>query len=102
MLFNGHTAETIDLIDEATFSQISIMYADGIIGNAGIIQNLGSLVAGVFNYMRDPKQTAYSIKSILGSQYDYIFKEPEVSPSDSLLGFVSQGKGFSLDKFKRG
>jgi hypothetical protein len=77
------------------------MYADGMLGNKAMLQTLGSLVAGVFNYVRAPNSPPYSLKSILGSSYGYIFDDAELSPSDALLVFMSQAQGFSLDRFKR-
>jgi len=35
-------------LDEETFTDISIMYADGMIGNRGILEVLGTLTAGQF------------------------------------------------------
>lgn len=102
MLFNGHTQDTIEAIDEDVFNQIAVMYGDGMIGNGGMLQGIGSLTAGVFNYMRSPTQPAYSLKSVLGNQYDYIFNEPEIDPSEALKGFVALSRGFAADKFKKG
>lgn len=76
------------------------MYADGMLGNGGVIQQLGSLVTGVFNYMRAPHSQPHSLKSILGASYGYIFNDVEVSPSDSLLMFMSQAQGFDSKLFK--
>lgn len=101
MVFNGHKIEDIDNLDEDIMNHISVMYADGIIGNRAILSTLGSLVAGVFNYMRQPNSPAYDLKQILGASYGYIFPEIKVDASDSLLTFMSQAQGFSMDKFKR-
>jgi len=101
MVFNGHTIESIDAIDETTMNEIVVMYADGIIGNQGIISGIGSLTAGVFNYMRSGNSPPYSLKQILGNSYGYIFAEAEVKPNDALLLFMTQAKGFSMDKFNK-
>lgn len=77
------------------------MYADGLLGNKGMLQTLGSLVAGVFNYVRSPHSPPYSLKSILGTSYGYIFEDVEMSANDALLTFMSQAQGFSLDRFKK-
>lgn len=99
MLFNGHTQDTIDAIDEQTFRAITVMYGDGVLGNHGLLNTMALLVNGVFNYIRDPKSPPYSLKSILNQAYGYIHEDVEVSPSDSLKMFMSQAKGFSVDKF---
>lgn len=101
MVFNGHTNESIDAIDEMTMNEIMVMYADGIIGNQGILTVLGSLTAGVFNYTRTANSSAFTLKQILGNSYGYIFPEVEGNPNDSLLLFMTQAKGFSMDKFKK-
>ena len=100
MIFNGHTIQDIDALDEATMSEITIMYADGLIGNRNLIVTLGSLVAGVFNYIRSNNSPSYNLKSVIGSAYGYIYDDIEASPSDSLLTFMSQAPGFTIDKFK--
>lgn len=100
MLFNGHTKESIDEIDESTMAEIMVMFADGIIGNKKTIEILGNLVAGVFNYMRTPNSSPYSLKSTIGEAYGYLYKEEKLSSSESLLTFMSQAQGFSMDKFK--
>ena len=100
MVFNGHTIQDIDALDEATMNEISIMYADGLLGNKSLITTLGTLTAGVFNYMRPSNSMPYDLKSVIGSAYGYIYEDKEADPSDSLLTFISQAPGFSIDKFK--
>ena len=102
LVFNGHTQDTIDAIDEETFTAITIMYADGVLGNRGLLNTIGALANGVFNYIRPPNTAPYNLKSILGKSYGYIYPEIEENPSDSLIAFVSQAKGFGLDRFKKG
>jgi hypothetical protein len=102
MLFNGHTQQSIDAIDEITMNEIVIMYSDGMVGNQAILSVFGSLTAGVFNYTRAPHTAPFSLKSILGTSYGYIYPEQEVKPSDALLTFMSQAQGFDLSKFKKG
>ena len=46
MTFNGHTSESIAQIDEVTMRRIQTMYADGVLGNHGILITLGQLTAG--------------------------------------------------------
>jgi len=100
MVFNGHTIQHIDALDEATMNEISIMYADGLLGNKSLITTLGTLTAGVFNYMRPSSSMPYDLKGVIGSAYGYIYEDKEADPSDSLLTFMSQAPGFSIDKFK--
>lgn len=76
------------------------MYADGALGNKSSIVGLGTLTAGVFNYMRANDSKTYKLKDILGNVYQYYYNEPEVTASDSLLTFMSQAQGFNLDTFK--
>lgn len=101
MIFNGHTQDNIDALDEATMNEIVVMYADGAIGNYGLLQTLGSLTAGVFNYLRSPNSTAYELKSILGNTYGYMFSEQKADPNESLLTFMTQAQGFSMGKFTK-
>lgn len=101
MVFNGHTQESIDALDESIMNDIVVMYADGIIGNRAIIPILGSLVTGVFNYIRPQGSSPYSLKSIIGNSYGYIYEDIESNPNDSLLLFMTQAQGFSLDRFKK-
>ena len=100
MVFNGHTIQDIDALDEATMNEITVMYADGLIGNRNLITTLGTLTAGVFNYMRPSSSMPYDLKAVIGSAYDYIYGEEKADASQSLLTFISQAPGFSIDKFK--
>ena len=100
MVFNGHTIQDIDALDEATMNEITVMYADGLIGNRNLITTLGTLTAGVFNYMRPSSSMPYDLKAVIGSAYDYIYGEEKANASQSLLTFISQAPGFSIDKFK--
>lgn len=77
------------------------MYADGALGNKSVAVGLGTLTTGVFNYLRASNSQTYKLKDILGATYQYYYNEPEVSASESLLTFISQAKGFDINKFKR-
>ena len=70
MVFNGHTPESINSINEETFAQIQTMYADGVLGNQRTITLLGLLVTGVFNYLKAPSSSAYELKTIIGRSHD--------------------------------
>jgi hypothetical protein len=102
MIFNGHTQDSIAEIDEITMNEMTVMYADGIIGNKAILQNSASLTAGVFNYLRGANTPPYTVKSILGSSYAYIYDDVEMPANDSLLLYMSQAQGFDISKFKKG
>jgi len=87
-------------------ARLQAMYGDGILGNQKTVELLGTLIAGVFNYIRDPaKSTPYSLANIIGSAYDYIYPPlpPEAQKeavSNNLLAFMSQAPGFKKDRFK--
>lgn len=101
MLFNGHTQESINNLDENTMNEIVVMYGEGLLGNNQVLTLLGTLIAGVFNYIRPQGTQPYNLKGILGNAYNYIYREPEISVNDKLLLFMTQAQGFSMDKFKR-
>lgn len=88
-------------------AQIQTMYADGVIGNHGIIQLLATLTSGVFNYMRAANAVPYRIESVLGAMNDYLYpplpeeyKKEQVN--QQLLAFMTQAPGFKEDRFKHG
>lgn len=101
MIFNGHTQENINALDEATMNEITVMYADGALGNYGLLQTLGSLTAGVFNYLRGANSQPYELKSVLGNVYGYLYAEQEANPNEALLTFMTQAQGFNVSNFKK-
>lgn len=101
LVFNGHTIESIRELDEDIFHTMMIMYADGILGNLGMMNVMGSLTNAVFNYMRSKNTSPYSLKSILNKSYGYIYDDVELSVSDSLKLFMSQAQGFNMDYFNK-
>lgn len=92
--------ESIQAIDEETFTAIMVMFSDGLLGNKALINTIGALTNGVFNYIRPPHSSPYSLKSIIGTVYGYLYDDVEIAPSDALKGFISQAKGFDVKKFK--
>jgi hypothetical protein len=62
-----------DAMSEEDFRLVMVSYADGLIGNKKIISTLGSLTAGVFNYLRSDKSKAYALQDIITTAYDYIY-----------------------------
>jgi hypothetical protein len=104
MVFNGHTLETIAELDDVTLANIQTMYADGMVGNYGILTQIASLTNGVFNYMRPANSPPYKLANILGNAYDYIYpplteEQQKAAVNDSLLAFMSQANGFDKTKF---
>lgn len=81
------------------------MYAEGLLGNQKIIPLLGTLINGVFNYIRPSGANPYELKTILGSSYDYIYppeteQEKKERVNQKLLAFMSQAPGFNKDLFE--
>lgn len=75
MIFNGHTAEYVDNLDEETFVSIQIMYHDGIIGNRGILLNAAQSNVASWNTDRDTSTPPFKLEQFLGTSYGYMFKE---------------------------
>lgn len=100
MVFNGHKIQDIDALDEATMNEITVMFADGLVGNRSLLTMQGTLIAGVFNYLKASNSSPYTLKSVLGSAYDYIYGIEQADPSDSLLTFMSQAPDFKMDRFE--
>lgn len=94
-----------DNLDENTFREICVMYADGQIGNKSVVETLGNLTAAVYNYMRDPNKSAYELKQVIGNRfYDYLYppQDNKEVVNSALLTYVSQAKGFNKNRFKGG
>ena len=105
MIFNGHTPETVDDLDEETFAELQVMYADGLLGNKGLFDAFKPLTTAIFNYIRPPNSPAYKTADIFPWVDEYgIDPDTEPTPdeavSKALLGFVSQAKGFKPERFK--
>jgi hypothetical protein len=69
-----------DAVDEERFTDICIMYADGLIGNRGLIETLGGLKGALYNYMRPENQRAYTLQDMIPMAYEYLF--PPLSEKD--------------------
>jgi len=83
------------------------MYADGLIGNRGIIEVLGSLTAGHFNSLIPKGKSPYALQDIIPRIYDYIYpplseEAKRIQVSDQLLAFAmlapNAPKGFFREK----
>ena len=62
-----------DNVDEERFTDICIMYVDGLIGNRGMMEVLGSLTGAIYNYMRPENQAAYKLQDIIPKTYNYLY-----------------------------
>jgi hypothetical protein len=80
-------------VDEETFTDICIMYNDGLIGNFGLMQVLGTLTAGQFNTMLPKGKQPYKLQHIIPTQYEYLYpprteQDKSKSLNDALLNFL--------------
>ena len=106
MVFNGHTETSVDEISEEVFTEITVMYADGMLGNRGTFDAIATLTAGVFNYMRGESQPAYKQAQIFPWINQY-FENPDHEPlvkeqiNNSLLTFMTQAQGFDIKRFQK-
>ena len=69
-----------DTVDTETFHDICVMFSDGLIGNYGLLEILGGLTTGVYNYMRPQNSPAYKLKDTIPKAYDYLY--PPLSPAE--------------------
>lgn len=49
------------------------MYVDGLIGNQGLLEVLGGLTAGIYNYIRTPNSPPYKLQDTIPRAYEYIY-----------------------------
>ncbi len=63
-----------DAMSEDDFNVVMIAINDGFIGNKVILNTLGLLTTGVFNYIRGGNSKAYTLNEILGLSYEYIYR----------------------------
>ena len=87
-----------DEVDVETFVDICVMWSDGVIGNKGLIECIGNLTAGVFNYLRSQGQRSFELKDIIPSAYEYIYpplteEEKKRQANDKLLTFMLMNPG---------
>ncbi len=82
------------------------MYADGMLGNRAVFDSMAPITTGVFNYIRPSGAPAYKTEQIFPWVNDY-WRNPDSEPSQqeqvstSLLAYIAQAKGFSMERFKR-
>jgi hypothetical protein len=70
------------------------MYNDGLIGNFGLMQVLGTLTAGQFNTMLPKGKQPYKLRDIIPTQYEYLYpplteQEKRERASESLINFIT-------------
>lgn len=85
-------------MDEETFTDIAVMYADGLIGNRGILDVLGLLTTAQFNKMLPSGKAPYTLNQIIPKAHDYIYpplsdNEKKNLVSDQLLAFAMMSPG---------
>lgn len=76
------------------------MYSDGLIGNQGVIEVLGSLTTAVYNYMRGSNSQAYKLKDVIPRAHDYIY--PPLSADEEQDKTQATLKGFILMNAPKG
>ena len=87
-----------DAVSEDDFNNVMVALNDGFIGNKQVLNAIGSLTAGVFNYIRAKNQDAYKLQNIIGSAYDYIYapqteQQKKDAANNALLTFISTMPG---------
>ena len=80
------------------------MYVDGMIGNTGLIEALGNLTAGLYNYIRAANTAPYKLKDTIPRAHDYIYppQDKTILVNDALLTYMTQARGFKKELFKGG
>lgn len=95
-----------DAMSEDDFSAVMVAINDGFVGNKVILNTLGLLTTGVFNYIRSGNSKAYELKEILGLSYDYIYRpmtdeQKAEEANQRLLMFMQMSPG-AEGKLKNG
>jgi hypothetical protein len=81
------------------------MYNDGLIGNLGLLQVLGTLTAGQFNSLLPKGKQPYKLQHIIPTQYEYLYpplteQEKKAKASESLLNFITTKPDAPKELFK--
>ena len=106
MVFNGHTEQYIESLDEELFTEIQVMYADGLLGNKGIFDALTPITTAVYNYFRSAQSPTIHAADIFPWVQEYSIN-PDTVPTkeeqtnNALLTFMSQAQGFKPELFKK-
>lgn len=105
MVFNGHTESSVNEISEEVFTEIQVMYADGMLGSKAIYDAIAPLTTAVFNYMRAEGQPAFRQDRLFPWIEEYWRNpdhdpEPQQAVSDGLKTYIMYAKGFAKERFK--
>lgn len=95
-----------DVVDQETFVDICIMWADGLIGNRGLLETLGCLTGAVYNYMRAENQPAVKLNDIIPRSFDYLFpplteEEKKRHVNEALLSYLKASPNAPSKLYKR-
>ena len=107
MVFNGHTKQYVESLDEEMFTEIQVMYSDGLLGNKGIFDALTPITTAIFNYLRNSGAKPFKPTEIFPWVHEYSV-DPDTEPTQEelvnqgLLTFMSQAQGFDMGRFKNG
>lgn len=102
MVFNGHSVESVDALDEEIFADICVMFSDGLLGGKSIFDSMAPITAAIFNYMRPANTPACKSDDIFPWANEYE-KNPDLEPKDedkinnNLLAFMTQAPGFTME-----
>lgn len=82
-----------DAMTEDDFQLVMVAINDGFIGNKKILNTLGLLTSGVFNYLRKSGSTPYSLQDIIGNTFEYLYmpmtdSEKKLHTNNQLLLFM--------------
>lgn len=106
MIFNGHTEQYIEGLDEELFTEIQVMYADGLLGNKGIFDALTPLTTAVFNYFRSSGTPTIKSERIFPWVHEYSIDPANDVPDEeagsrALLAFLQMAPGYKKDIFEK-
>lgn len=107
MIFNGHSSESIEALDEETMADIMVMYGDGILGGRGVYDAMTPITTALFNYIRSSNAPAFKSDNIFPWIVEYQ-QNPDLEPDEkekvnnALLVYMSQAPNFNMERFKNG
>jgi len=81
------------------------MYVDGMIGNRGLLETLGSLKGAIYNYIRPENQRAYTLQDMIPRVHEYLYPPlPESvkanKVSESLMQFMQMAPNAPTNLFE--
>lgn len=82
-----------DAMSETDYELVMVALNDGLVGNKALLNVMGSLTTGVFNYIRNASAKAYELSDILGVMHKYIYRplteeEQQNAVNENLLTFM--------------